>query len=166
MKDYSGWLNKAQAAEAIGVSTKTVEKLAEEKHLQMAMWKRPTGGAAIAVYHPGDVERIRKERNPDAPPFVLPSVSEASESSQNTAMVHVPKVSSEALPALALLVEAIRAATPTEPPIDKKLFLTLAEAASYAGLPKSYLHGLIVEGKLKGIKAGGWRIRRSDLEQI
>ena len=65
-----------------------------------------------------------------------------------------------------MLVEAIRSATPTAPPIERKLFLTLAEAAAYSGLPKSYLHGLIGEGKLKAIKAGGWRIRRSDLEQI
>lgn len=32
--NYSDWLTKAQAAESIGVSTKTVEKMAEGKQIQ------------------------------------------------------------------------------------------------------------------------------------
>src|SRR6185369_10734030 len=77
--DYSTWLTKQQAADAIGVSTKLVEQLAKEKKLQSAQWKRPENGAWVSVYHPDDVARERKERNPDAPAFVLPATDEQPE---------------------------------------------------------------------------------------
>ncbi len=70
-KDLSAWLTKAQAAEALGVSTKTIEKLAEDKVLQKETWRR-AGKPAIAVYHPDDVQRERQKRLPDAEPFVVP----------------------------------------------------------------------------------------------
>jgi hypothetical protein len=70
--DYSHWLTKQQAAEAIGVSTKTIEKLAAEGQFEQAYWRRPLTGAKVSVYHPDEVERIRRERNPGAKPFVLP----------------------------------------------------------------------------------------------
>ncbi len=36
-------------------------------------WRRPEGGPKIAVYDPSDVERLRQERNPEAPAFVHPA---------------------------------------------------------------------------------------------
>ena len=43
-------------------------------------------------------------------------------------------------------------------PVERKVLLNLREAAEYSGMPKAWL--------VREIKAGGWRIRRSDLEQI
>jgi len=48
-------------------------------------------------------------------------------------------------------------------PVTQKLYLTIAEAANYSGLPKSYLQRCLQAGVLPGVKIGGWRIRRSDL---
>lgn len=71
--DYATWLPKQQAADAIGVSTKTLESMAKAGQLQQAFWRRPTGGPALAVYHPGDVARLAKARHPAPAPFVLPA---------------------------------------------------------------------------------------------
>ena len=45
--DYSTWLTKQQAADAIGVSTKQIERWTQEKRLQVAKWKRPEGGPRL-----------------------------------------------------------------------------------------------------------------------
>ena len=51
-------------------------------------------------------------------------------------------------------------------PVGQKVFLNLKEAAEYSGMPKAWLMREIKSGEIKAIKAGGWRIRRSDLEQL
>ena len=51
-------------------------------------------------------------------------------------------------------------------PVEQKVFLNLKEAAEYSGLPKAWLMREIKSGKIKAIKAGGWRVRRSELEQL
>ena len=51
-------------------------------------------------------------------------------------------------------------------PLRDKLFLNIKEAARYAGLPQSTIRHLIHAGKIPAVKAGGWRIKRSDLEQL
>ena len=40
------------------------------------------------------------------------------------------------------------------------------EAVRFSGLPESTIRRLLRSGKLPGIKVGGWRIRRSDLEEL
>ena len=47
-----------------------------------------------------------------------------------------------------------------------KLFLTIKEAARYSGLPQSTIRQLIRAEKLPAVKVGGWRIKRSALEQV
>ena len=47
-----------------------------------------------------------------------------------------------------------------------KLFLTIKEAARFAGLPQATIRRLIHAGKIPAVKAGGWRIKRSELEKL
>lgn len=42
-------------------------------------------------------------------------------------------------------------------------FLSLAESAAFLRLPKSHVHRAVIDGRLVAIKAGGWKIRRSQL---
>jgi excisionase family DNA binding protein len=160
--DYSSWLTKQQAAEAIGVSTKTIEKLADEKKIQQVYWKRPETGARAAMYHPGDVARVRKERNPGAEAFVVPSGS-VPELTPPT-----PSVDGFAH----ALVQAVKKASENSERqgsvrIAERLFLTYAEAAQYSGLPQSHIRRLVAEGNLEALRTGaGWRIRRRDLEKL
>src|SRR5690242_7615945 len=84
--DYSTWLTKQQAAEVLEVSTKTIEQYAKTGDLQQADWRRPEGGPRIVVYHPRDVERLRKERNPEAPAFILPAEDKPAAASKEIAV--------------------------------------------------------------------------------
>ncbi len=52
-------------------------------------------------------------------------------------------------------------------PIERRIFLTLAESAEFSGLPAAFLRGLITSGKLKALKTGaGWRIPREQVETL
>jgi excisionase family DNA binding protein len=52
-------------------------------------------------------------------------------------------------------------------PVDRRVFLTLAEAAEFTGLPLSFLRRLIADRTIKAFRAGrGWRIPRTELEGL
>lgn len=52
-------------------------------------------------------------------------------------------------------------------PVERRVFLTVAESAEFTGLPLAYLRRLIAEGTLKAFKAGPtWRIPRTELEAL
>ena len=165
--DYSAWPTKQAAAAAIGCSTKLVEQLAKDKKLQTARYRRPEGGPAIAVYHPQDVERLRKERNPDAAPFVLPA-TRRNEVNEVSLVPAIGGKSAEPLNALiALLQGASQNSEKASVRIAERLYLTFPEASAYSGLPQAHLKRLIEAQKLPAQKTGGgWRIRRSDLEKL
>ena len=44
--------------------------------------------------------------------------------------------------------------------------MTLNEAAEYSGMPKSWLLQKIKQNELAAFKFRGWRVRRSDIEQL
>lgn len=163
--DLSAWWNKETTAAALNVSTKTVERLAAAAKLESRMYKRPEGGAVIKVYHPAEVERLRKKLQPDAKPFVVPA--------ETSALVRTPGPPAPAGPAAgwerALAVQIAKAGQlfleaehhPPELPVTEVLFLTLAQAAKLSGLPRSLIR------EMKGVRTGrGWRIRRADLEAL
>ena len=52
-------------------------------------------------------------------------------------------------------------------PVERRLFLTVAESAEFAGLPVAFMRRLIACGKLKALKTGaGWRVSRVELEAL
>lgn len=174
--DYSQWLTKQQAAEAIGCSTKYIELLASEKQIQMVKWKRPEGGPRINVYHPSDVESLRKKRNPDQGAFVVPA-----KEGKTSALVprsKLPPMLPELTDAeyqamnrffrfqeMQALPDGSTSRTSQNVRIAERLFLTLREAAEYSGLPKAHILRLLKDKTLAGSKTGlGWRIPRAALE--
>jgi hypothetical protein len=170
--DYSTWLTKQQAADAIGCSTKTIEQFAKERKIQQASWKRPETGARLSVYHPGDVERVRKERNPDAPPFVLPPERDSQNSQSagkalTTTRQNDSQNSQNPVAILANVFERISSQN-SENRWPPPLYLTTDEAVRYSGLSAAYLQRLVAEGKLKRISEGlrGHRYRRADLDTL
>ncbi len=169
---YSTWLTKAQAAEAIGVSTKFVEQLAKEKKLQAAKRKQPETGAWVSVYHPDDVERLRKERNPEAEAFTLPAVEPAAGVASDpdgkpNAVAIRQQSPTDFFKALAAAVGSSQNSQNLNVRVAERLFLTIPEAADYSGLPQAHLRRLMTEGKITALKTGsGWRIRRVDLEKL
>lgn len=163
--DYSTWFSKQEAADAIGVSTKTIEQLAKDGKLQSARWKKPTG-VTVAVYHPEDVQHVRKERNPEADPFILPPDRSIPEPSR--ALAPVAPGAEQFFRALAAAVGSSQSSEKvSEVRIPERLFLSIPDAANYSGLPQTHIRRLLADKKLKGMKTGaGWRIRRADLEKL
>jgi excisionase family DNA binding protein len=52
-------------------------------------------------------------------------------------------------------------------PVERRIFLTMAQSAEYSGLPVAFLRKLIASGKLKAVKTGaGWRVSREELERL
>jgi len=52
-------------------------------------------------------------------------------------------------------------------PVERRIFLTMAESAEYSGLPAAFLRKMIASGKLKALKTGsGWRVPRVELEKL
>ena len=50
-------------------------------------------------------------------------------------------------------------------PVERRIFLTIAESAEFSGLPVAFLRKLIAAGTLKALRTGaGWRIPRLELE--
>lgn len=170
--DYSTWLTKQQAAEAIGVTTKSVERFVQAGQIQQARWQREGRGPLLAVYHPDDVARIAQaRRGGPLPPFVVPGTN-GNGHSQALAQVESkldPSGMQLTVPpgddVLRLLfAAALRAVSETSQTVT--VFVTIPEASALSGLSQTYLRRKIAAGELKAEKDRGWKIRRKDLESL
>ena len=144
------WLTKTQAATFLRVSEKTIERLATKGDVRRATRKRP-GVRPLPVYDPAALQKIKDSQTPHVE--IIPHA--------------------EATPPLGLaprvdLPSFLQALLPPQPDtlLRDKLFLTIKEAARYSGLPQSTIRRLIRAEKLPAVKVGGWRIKRSALEQV
>lgn len=167
--DYATWLTKQQAADAIGVTTKTIERLAQDGQVQQARWRRPSGGPELAVYHPADIARVaatRRQANPA--PFVVPGTTDLPTNGHGmephalTLGSSTGPTSDELLHALTWLMGKVVSETSE----TATLFLTIPEAAAVTGLTQAYLRRRIADGTLPAIRDRSWRIRRRDLETL
>lgn len=149
-QDYAQWKLKADAIRDLGLSERTIERLIQAGRIRTAQ-RRVPGRRPLTVLHPDDVEQIRREIIP-AQPTGPPPVPAARHSNG----APLPSLSFEAFQAL-LRGPAV--------PLHRKLYLTVAEAVAYSGLPKAVLLRWIHAGTLPAIRAGGYRIRRADLER-
>ena len=172
--DYSTWLTKAQAAEAIGVSTKTIEALAQARRIEQAAWRPQGRGAAKAVYNPDDVARMVQERHPERPAFVLPAVTtppngNGRDTPPATALMlaQAGAAGPEAARAfLEAMLTAIVSQSSATSQTSQKSFVTVPEAAAITGLTQACLRRFIADKTLPAVRDRGWRIRRRDLEQL
>ena len=144
------WFTKSQAAALLQVSEKTVERLARKGEIRRETRKRP-GVRPSPVYSPEDLERVKAAQVPQV--VVMPRQAEAGGVPALIPRVDLPSF-------LQSLVSG------ADVPLRDKLFLTVKEAVRFSGLPESTIRRLLRSGKLPGIKAGGWRIRRADLEEL
>ena len=146
------WLTKAEAAAALRVSEKTIERMATKGQLHRET-RRRTGVRPQPVFNPQDIEALKTQQGPE--PFVVPESEQTPKPNRALAPVR---------PDFGSFLQAFSPAGGV--PLKDKLFLNVKEAAQYAGLPLSTIRRLIAANKLKAIKAGGWRIKRSDLESL
>ena len=145
------WFTKSQAASFLQVSEKTIERLARKGEIHRETRKRP-GVRASPVYSPEDLDRVKNAQTPQV--AVLPPQAEAG---------GVPALIPPRVQLPSFLQSLLSGA---DVPLRDKLFLTVKEAVRFSGLPESTIRRLLRSGKLPGIKVGGWRIRRADLEEL
>ena len=145
------WFTKSQAAAALRVSEKTIERLATKGHIRRATRKRP-GVRPSPVYCPKDLDRVKNAQT--AQVVVMPPQADAGE---------LPVPASRAGEFTVFLQSLI---TGANVPLRDKLFLTIKEAARFAGLPQATIRRLIHAAAIPAVKAGGWRIKRSELEKL
>lgn len=159
-KDLSAWLTKEQTREILQVSLRTLDSFVTEGKLQTA--KRPQPGKPPAtVYYPGDVEQLRKERQPAA--HVLPA--DSTQLARSVAETAQSGLADRVIVPLSFVEEALQHwQKRPEPP---RLFLTIQEASHLSGLTQTYLRRAIANGLLPLFKDGRrLRIRRKDLEGL
>ena len=143
------WCTKAQAAATLQVSEKTIERLATKGDIRRATRKRP-GIRPLPVYDPGDLQKIKDSQ--------IPHVEIITQAEARSVPALTPRLD---LPSI--LQSLVNGA---DVPLRDKLFFSVKEAARYSGLPQSTIRRLIHASKIPAVKAGGWRIKRSDLEQL
>jgi hypothetical protein len=178
--DYSTWFTKAAAADAIGVSTKTLERWADAGRLQRATWRRQQG-PDVVVYHPAEVRELAAKRQPGASAFVLPPAS----SNGHEPRELVPADDAGPVSPGDLVARAIVSHAPTADAVARALLagvlsqtsqtsvwwpllLTVTEAVRYSGLPRRDLLQWIRDGKVRpvsGRSSRSFRIRRRDLKR-
>ena len=149
-QNLEDWLTKTQAAAFLKISEKTIERLAAKGELRRESRKRP-GVRPLVVYHPDDLQQIKDSQIPHV------EIMAQADPQQQSALV----------PRADLLPSLLQTLFPSDNlPLRDKLFFTLKEAARFAGLPQATIRRLIHAAKLPAVKAGGWRIKRSDLDNI
>ena len=149
------WKTQAEAAEILKCSQKTIGRMAGQKKIQRVL-RRVPGRKPMPVFNPDDIEALRAEMM-QVEPFPVKERGEGKTLARQTSQDRVD-----------LLAQLLADRIPPAPavPVAQKVFLNLKEAAEYSGMPKAWLMREIKNGKIKTIKSGGWRIRRSDLEQL
>ena len=149
------WKTQAEAAEILKCSQKTIGRMAGQKKIQRVL-RRVPGRKPMPVFNPDDIEALRAEMM-QVEPFPVKERGEGKALARQTSQDRVD-----------LLAQLLADRIPPAPavPVAQKVFLNLKEAAEYSGMPKAWLMREIKNGKIKTIKSGGWRIRRSDLEQL
>jgi len=173
--DYATWLTKQQAADAIGVTTKSVERFVQAGQIQQARWQRDGRGPLLAVYQPDDVARIAQERQPGPlPPFLVPGANGSNGSNggphrdPHEGLAHI-----ESTPNLhgiqlgpgedlfrALVSAARKVMSETS---QTSAYVAKAEALALAGISDSELRKAVQAGE---VKMRGRRYRRMDLEAL
>ena len=142
---YQDWPTKDEAAKAMGVSVKTLERMADAGKIEQQFRPRP-GRSDVAVFNPKDVEREASRRAAAVGvPFIMPSDAPGPE-----------------------LVKRSR----SEPPaigdhLEHRDILSLKEVRRLKGWPEEYLVQLANQGKIRFYHVPGCRgrmVRRRELE--
>lgn len=144
-------MNKVEAADFLGISTRTLERRAEEWRLTVKLIR--CGRTVRSYYDEQELDRVKSSLN-ELSRGRRPRHGKQNESSDLT---QLPVILAYAIAAARLI--------PEPPP---KLFLSLPEAAALSSIPVAKLRSDAKCGALKTIKSIGrglGKVRRDDLER-
>lgn len=147
------WFTRQEAADYLGVSTKTISKYVKQGKLSARYEKGATGEALFL--EKGEVEALKEAQAQVAykPATQLPAV---------TAPAPLPADTATSERILEVLAKALSQSAPS----PSKLLLTIDEAAQVSGLPRSNLRAAIVESRLPAVNVSRrWLVKREALEE-
>jgi hypothetical protein len=170
-------LTIADAAEQIGCSTRTIERLKRDGKLEQRL--RPQKGSPdVAVFSPESVAEVAAQRRVAPPPFVVGTLpANGNGKGTDTALRNIAGGDNryskdDPLHQLcALVLHALQ--SPPSPPLAESVaerpdyeYLTIREAAAVCRLTQAYVRRRCEAGAVPAIQDRGWKIRRRDLETL
>src|SRR5262245_54083100 len=152
---FEDWPTKEQAAQRIGISIKTLERMADRGEIHQKFRDRP-GASQVAVFNPDDVERVASQRAAaDGKAFVMPPA-------RSSEVMRMPAASADAGEAAPKqrIHPAVRTAVP--------LWLRYDEAVIYSGIGETRLHELLTAGTVRTERGpkGAVVLCRADLDRL
>jgi excisionase family DNA binding protein len=146
-------MNKEQAAELLGISVRSLQRLVQSEKLSVT-YKRGESGKQEAIFNADELENYKRGRDTE-------TVKPATATTNDTALAR-----NDANQFLDILRQAITPETKAvDVPIADKPLLKLDEAAALTGLSRDTLRQAIGTGELKGKMIGkAYRIKRADLD--
>jgi hypothetical protein len=155
--DLSAWLTKPEAAKAIGASEKQIERLAKKGQIEQKFRTAP-GQARVAIFHPGDVERIV---NAQKTTFRVQDTALAVSDRADNRSSDVLWKHFDALPALLVGLSDLAAKFNAEH--ERAVYVSLDEATRLTGLSGATIRRLAREGRVARLSR---KYRRADLEAL
>jgi excisionase family DNA binding protein len=173
---YDTWLTKAEAAAAIGVTTKAIEGLMKQQRLRF-LNDYLRHRRRVTIFHPHDVAEYaeKRRRRLTLPPVVLPAAATNGDGPSDESQALVPTWGELEKRMVAIVRKVVpppaSQQTSQRPEISDqlllaKVFLTIHEAARLTGLSEANIRRRCQSGSLKAIKDGGWKIRRARLQKL
>jgi|SRR5215471_11342356 len=169
------WISKEEAAERLELSPRRILELAKQGKLKSSRIVSTATGKPVVVIHAGSVERYRDKLSD---PLIggdaacEPHAEDAARDSHANGAArgpHAKAIAGTRLTERAIgeMLAAVSHAVRTR----YALWLTVDEAADYAGLPKRFLRDMVLTGQLEVLevgrcRGGRWRLSRRDLEAI
>jgi excisionase family DNA binding protein len=159
-------MNKKEAAEYLGISSRQIENYAKQNKLSVRKEKGKTGD--IAVYDEKELRRLKAEL--DSKRIMRPAVTtETDESNERRELIRASDSRLSDVPKIFDLVKALTDGKKADTiiAISHKPLLKLDEAAALTGLSRQLLRQAIEDGELKGRLIGrAYRIKRVDLDKF
>jgi hypothetical protein len=175
------WLDKQQAAEVLGISTKTVEQLANDGVITKAKYRRDGRGPQLSVYQPEQIHQLAQERRETPGAFVRPTGTPESAPHlilgsavpavvENMAEAMLQALKAQYAETLRNLQTANSQSANSQSHANSQSFrkhvLTILEAVEVSGFSEAYIRRACREGRLVTHKDRGWKIQRTSLRNL
>jgi excisionase family DNA binding protein len=150
-------MNKQEAADYLGVSTKTIERYVQKGELPAKYVQGKT--RKTVIFEKEDLDSLKEK--------IEGTIHSPQVISENQELAVYSNSQNNQLSELAQAIESLHFSSVSDLPIMFKPLLTLKEAQIVTGLSKEILRDAIKDKKLKAKIIGkGWRIKRTDLDKF